>query len=193
MAINPIKLDGPWDEGYALDFHVISSTYLGDDVYGHPRYDNVRSEMGEALFLFKYRNHYDKLKEMIVLAKPFLDEWDALKTVDVVIPVPSSNKERLYQPAFEIAHEIADHLDIAYVEDVLIKTSALQSKDSIFDEKQKISGTIIAQKKASREHNLLLVDDLFQSGTTLRECVKALRQDPILKQLFVLTMTKARG
>lgn len=193
MGINPIKLHGAWDEGYALDYHVISSSYLGDNVYGHPRYDTVRSEIGEALFLFKYRNNYDKLKEIIALAKPFLDEWEALKTVDVVIPAPASGKERSYQPAFEIAREIADYLNIAYVEDVLIKTAGPQSKDSSFDEKQEISGTIIAQKKATREHNILLVDDLFQSGATLQECVRVLRQDAKLKRVFVLTMTKAKG
>ena len=193
MEINPIRLDGAWDEGYALDHHVISSTFLGDDVYGHRRYDTVRSEIGEALFLFKYRNNYDKLKVIITLAKPFLDEWEALRTVDVVIPAPASKKERLYQPAFEIAREIADYLNIAYVEDVLIKTAGPQSKDSSLDEKQVLSGTIIAQKKATREHNLLLVDDLFQTGAILQECVKMLRQDANLKRIFVLTMTKARG
>lgn len=35
MSISPIKLIGNWDEGYALDKHIISSIPIGEDVYGH--------------------------------------------------------------------------------------------------------------------------------------------------------------
>lgn len=48
-------------------------------------------------------------------------------------------------------------------------------------------------KAARTEHNVLLVDDLYQSGATLSECVKALRKDAMIKAMYVLTMTKARG
>lgn len=30
----PIKLNGIWNEGYALDYHTISSEYLGEDPFG---------------------------------------------------------------------------------------------------------------------------------------------------------------
>ena len=33
MGINPIKLEGDWDEGYALDVHTIHSEFLESD-YG---------------------------------------------------------------------------------------------------------------------------------------------------------------
>lgn len=36
--INPIKLNGIWDEGYALNYHTISSVPIGADSYGHMRY-----------------------------------------------------------------------------------------------------------------------------------------------------------
>ena len=35
IEINPRRLRGPWDDGYALDVHTRSSTFLGYDQYGH--------------------------------------------------------------------------------------------------------------------------------------------------------------
>jgi predicted amidophosphoribosyltransferase len=51
----------------------------------------------------------------VTLAKPFLDKWEILKTVDIVLPVPAS-KERDYQPAVEIAKSIAAYLNVSYTD-----------------------------------------------------------------------------
>jgi len=190
MSINPIKLIGNWDEGWALDNHIITSIYTGTDIYGHDTYNSNRSELGELLYYFKYRGKYDNLDKIIELINPFLNKWDKLDDVDIIIPVPSS-KTRIYQPATEIAYYIADNYKINFGENVLNKVSDLESKN--MDKSNKVlEGTIIATKKATRLHNILLVDDLYSTGSTLRECVRILRQDSMLKKIYVLTMTKTR-
>lgn len=124
------------------------------------------------------------------LLKPFLDKWDKMNDVDIIIPVPSS-KVRIYQPATEIAYYIADDFKINFGEDVLKKFSTLESKN--MDRYNKVlEGTIMAMKKATRPHNILLVDDLYSTGSTLSECTRILKQDPMLKKIYVLTMTKTR-
>lgn len=190
MDINPIKLIGNWDEGWALDNHVISSTYTGTDIYGHDTYNTNRSELGELLFYFKYRGKYESLDKIIDLIRPFLDKWDKMNDIDMIIPVPSS-KIRIYQPATEIAFYIAEDYKINFCEDVLKKVSDFESKN--MDKYNKsIEGKIIAMKKATRPHNILLVDDLYSTGSTLGECVRILKQDSMLKKIYVLTMTKTR-
>ncbi|MCK9477179.1 MAG: hypothetical protein M0R46_14740 [Candidatus Muirbacterium halophilum] len=59
------------------------------------------------------------------------------------------------------------------------------------DEK-KVKNTIIALKKANKRHNILLVDDLFESGETLNECTRVLKQDELLNKIYVLAMTKTK-
>jgi predicted amidophosphoribosyltransferase len=191
MGINPIEIIGNWNKGYVLDQHILSSVPKGENVYGHMEFDTTRTELGELLFLFKNRNKYDCLSEIMELIKPFLDTWKDLKDVDIVLPVPPT-KQRDYQPAIEIAQVIAKHLNISFLDEVLEKTSSKQAKNiSKTDKNLKLS--IIAKMKATRPHTILLVDDLFDTGNTMRECVSVLRNDPKLKKIFVLAMTKTKG
>ena len=46
-------LEGNWKSGKAYDLHTVSSTHLGTDEFGHDRFENKRSEMGELVFQFK--------------------------------------------------------------------------------------------------------------------------------------------
>lgn len=193
MSINPIKLIGNWDEGYALDKHVIQSIPIGEDAYGHMQFDTTRSEIGELVYQLKYRSKIDNIEPIINLAKPFLNKWAAIKSVDVIFPVPSSKINRPFQPAFEIAHGIADYLKKPFLDNVLVKSSSAQSKDMDINQKQKLKGTISITRKGIRGFSVLIVDDLFQTGSTLTECVNALKDDNNLKNVYVLTMSKTKG
>lgn len=190
MSINPIKLIGDWDEGWSLDKHIISSIYTGTDVYGHETYDTTRSELGELLYCFKYRGKYGNLDKILEIVKLFLDEWGIINDIDVILAVPPT-KIRNYQPATEIAYAIAEHYKINFIDDILEKISDVESKSMDRNSKD-LNGVIVAKKRAKRKHTILLVDDLYSTGSTLKECVKALRKDPLLNKIYVLTITKTR-
>lgn len=190
MNINPIKLNGNWDEGWALDKHILNSVPIGEDIYGYMRFDNTYSEIGKLVYYFKNRGKYDNLGEIADYAVAFLDTWDKLKEVDVILPVPFS-KIRNYQPSTEIALAISEHYQIAFADNILRKTDSNQSKDMNIVDKN-LRGTIIADKKANKPHTILLIDDLYSTGATLNECVRVLREDPKLNRIYVLTMTKTK-
>lgn len=192
MSINPIRLVGNWDEGWALDSHSISSVYKGENAYGHPEFDTVRSELGQQIFRLKNRNRIEAIDNIIEIIKPFLENWDKLKNVDVVMPVPPTKKDRIIQPAFEIANAIAEYADKCYIDDVLVKTTDEQSKDLDISVKGNLVGSILATKKAKHRHNILLVDDLTSSGMTLNLCAEVLKKDENVDKIYVLAMTKTR-
>jgi len=188
QGINPIRLVGSWTEGYAVDHYSLSSTYVGEDVYGHPLFDTIRTKLGEMLFQFKYRYKYDQLDSIMEEIIPFLDKWEALKNVDVVISVPPS-KTRMYQPAEEFGRAVALYIGKYYCNDVLVKSSPIQSKD-LSGDKASITGVFHLAKSAKRTYNVLIVDDLYSTGKSLNECVHALRTDKMVKNIYVLTITK---
>jgi predicted amidophosphoribosyltransferase len=61
------------------------------------------------------------------------------------------------------------------------------------EQKRQIEGSIIQTVFAKDKHSMLLVDDLYDSGATLTECVNVLRQDKNIDKIYVLTMTKTKG
>jgi len=50
------EIKGNWKKGLAFDLHTVASVYLGVDEYGHGRFDNTRSEIGELIYQLKYRS-----------------------------------------------------------------------------------------------------------------------------------------
>jgi len=128
------------------------------------------------------------------LAEPFIKSWDAISNVNLVIPAPPS-KLREYQAADEIAKAIADLIKVEYSDQVLYKdaNSGEDESQSVFTTgKRQMTGTIHKKQVEKKEYNLLLVDDFYDSGSTLTECVRILREDANINRIYVFTVTKMR-
>jgi len=185
MSINPIKLTGNWVDGYALDKHTISSEYIGEDAFGNKQFDNKYTKLGELLYKFKYNGHHDTSLEILEIAKPFLDEFVKNKSIDIIIPVPPTNKRDI-QPIHIIAELFSDYLKIPYSTEILANNSDKSSKDG----NKQIKIDLL--KNAKRKCNILLLDDLFSTGATLNECAKVLKTDELVENIYVITLTKTR-
>lgn len=193
MKINPIPLKGSWKEGYALDRHTIYSVPLGEDQYGKMKYDTKRSEIGELLYQLKYNGQEDAVYDIIDLIVPFLKRWNIKNKVDLIIPAPPS-KKRDYQPVYRIAEEMATLLEKCWVHDLLEKIDLGQMKDLSGDRKKEaIENKIVKRRQFKRVVNILVVDDLYQSVTTLEEVCRVLKADHFVNHIYVLTMTKTKG
>ena len=96
-----MRLPGRWREGFALDYHTVSSTYLGDDEYGHPMFDTKRSDLGELLYRLKYRSDASVLDEIVQVAARFYRSWNPGATL--IVPVAPSRSSRPQQPVSMIA------------------------------------------------------------------------------------------
>ncbi len=186
--LNPTRIYGAWDEGVVLDNHMLKSVFLGYNENGKEKFENTRTEIGELIYKFKYQKDKSSLSKIIDLVKDILEKWNLKEKVDIIIPVPPSNKTRDYQPVFEIAREIAKVLDKECKTDILSKESNLQVKDGY-----NISGTIKQNKKLERKTNILIIDDLYSTGATLNEVCKTLKQDKNVGKIYCLVMTKTKG
>ncbi|HBJ80225.1 MULTISPECIES: ComF family protein [Fusobacterium] len=194
MRYNPIKINGAWDEGYALDKHMLSSTFQGYDENGKTKYDSIRSDIGEALYQLKYRNNYAKLDELVNVAYEFIkNEWQI--DIYAIIAAPPS-KERVVQPVFILTEKIANLLNKPYATNFFKKNSTEQVKNMTSEEKEnlKSSNSIIKQRYLKNPNsNILIIDDIYSSGLTTNQLVKLLKEDVNTGKIYVLAITKTGG
>ena len=128
MQVQLKKLEGSWDLGYALHKHTLSSVYLGDDEYGHPRFDTTRSEPGESLYQLKYRGDWDQVKPLAAQVKTSL--LPLFGKIGLIIPMPASTV-RARQPVNEIATELGRLTDTPVFDNIIVKAPAPQGSPQL--------------------------------------------------------------
>lgn len=187
------ELKGNWTKGYAYDLHTTSSEYLGQDANGHDRFNNTRSEMGELVYQLKYQHDASVVNKIVDL----LQNIKGLDIMEAVIPIPPSNIHRTSQPVFSIATEFGKRFGINVYLDTLKKSKGSKELKSITDtdERQKaLKETMhIAKPYDFSGKNILLMDDLYRSGSTLKVATEFLYNTTNAKCVYVLTMTKTRS
>lgn len=99
MQTNIKQLRGNWDIGFALDKHIISSEYLGDDEFGHARFHTTRTEAGEATYQLKYKRDWSQVSLLATAVAESI--YPLFPCVDLIVPIPASNW-RPRQPVTEV-------------------------------------------------------------------------------------------
>lgn len=185
------KLLGNWQKGLAFDLHTLASTYLGPDQYGHDRYDNTYSEMGDLVRKLKYNQDKSTILQIIELLQPI----QGIEKLDAIIPVPSS-KVRAAQPVDQIALALGEQRGVPVLTGYLAKKSGGLELKGITDPDERIAalkGTIsINGTENISGKRILLLDDLYRSGATLNACCSILTKEANIEGVSVLTMTKTR-
>jgi competence protein ComFC len=191
IEIKPRRLPGgPWTDGYALHVHTLSSTFTGNNPFGHPTFETVRSPIGELLYQLKYHNDQAAVDQLAEAAEGFLKTWNP--PLDAIVPVPPS-VPRKNQPVIAVATALADRAHIPLCTSCLSKVKKTpQLKDIVEYDKRaealKDAFTAAAEQTAGK--NLLLFDDLFGSGATVSHIVEVLKNQGRATAVYLLTLTK---
>ncbi len=188
-----IELKGNWKRGFAYDVHTLDSVYMGVDEHGHDSWQTTRSEMGELLYRLKYQGDASVVGQIV----DRLGKYKGLETMDAIIPVPSTNKQRKIQPVLAIAQALAKRIHVPVLDNVLQKQTGGQELKNVDDpqERQALLKTSLTLNPNSNlaGKNILLLDDLYRSGSTLTVATDILYQQAKVKNVFVLVMTKTRS
>ena len=118
-----------------------------------------------------------------------------LKSYDTIIPVPISRKrykKRGYNQSSLIAKEIAKKLQLEYNDRCLFKIKNIieQSKLNKEERQKNIQNVYkLFNKKLLKDKKILLVDDIYTTGSTVNECSRILIQaNP--KSIGIFTIAK---
>ena len=192
MVLNPQGVKGPWKTGIVLDWHTVSSRMIGRNEFGHPIFDNQRSEIGELLYQYKYRNDLNALAGLLRASVEFLCER-AQGTFDLILPVPPSNPSRIV--TMEIAKGLASGIGSAFSGTALLKIKNTSELKSVTDpelRREMLRGAYHVDAAQIVGKSVLLVDDVYRSGAALETAAEALRDQGKAKAIYVLAITRTR-
>ncbi|MCX7605357.1 MAG: hypothetical protein N2036_14875 [Bryobacteraceae bacterium] len=192
LKFGPLRLEGPWTEGYALDFHTASSTYVGDDEFGHPVFKTDRTPLGEALYRLKYRQDKSQMQPIAATVGQFLNSRDW--KVDAIVPVPPSTPRRRVQPVQEIANELGRLIGVP-VCSCVTKAKATRQLKNVYDRAERehiLHDAFVADPGQTRGLRLLLLDDLYRSGATAASATKVLLDAGEAAAVYFIAVTRTR-
>lgn len=187
VDIHPEPLKGPWTSGVVLDKHVIKSVptgYLGN----HMQFDTTRSALGELVYQFK--NKSGPSDGIIDTAVAFVTgTWP--DRIDCVIAAPSSITQAS-RSAGAIAAGIAKALGRPLIAGAIAKSKTPPMKNVPPLEREAILSNAIQPGAASvKDQRILLVDDLWQTGATMRRVAHVLSEMGA-SEIRALAMTRTK-
>ena len=194
MKINLMKIEGEWESGFVLDWHVDHSEFLGHNQFGRAEYDTVRTEVGEAIFRLKYRSDLTQIDN---LAKTMAEAiTSSLPSFSFIVPMPPS-KTISVQPLTILAKKAAEILDIPFFENILLKNGTTLHMKDIDTKEEKIEAlmgcfhindTITTEGK----WDALIIDDLYSSGASLSSATQTMKTYHKVNNIYAVAFTRTK-
>ena len=155
----------------------------------------------EAVHLMKYEKKEVISKHLIQLLQAHLPEDLGFTDYDFLLPIPLHTnrlRQRGFNQAEQIAQGVAQAWGVPVRTDVLFRirdTVPLSSLESHEERMKNIAGAFEARSPDSiQSRKILLIDDIFTTGTTTNEALKALQvASPDCVDVLTLTRTRPSG
>ena len=114
--------------------------------------------------------------------------------IDYIVAVPSS-LQRNTQPVIEVAKEISRRLSIPTCEKAVVKVKAtppMKNIESLAERAETLNDAFRCESEEIRGRPVLLIDDLFEYGSTVRAVSTVLIAEGQVAAVYLLALTRRR-
>jgi len=191
VTFKPQRLPGPWAAGFALDLHTIKSSPYADEC-GNPQFETLRTEVGELLYRLKYCSDAAAIMPLVETAERFIRDWGI--RFSAVVSVPATKRYRKIQPVARLAAEVARRFHVPVTRNAVRKVRETPELKTVTDRSERmrlLDGAFETNVDAVSGRSLLLIDDLYRSGATLRAVTQSL-VDAGAKTVYAFAFTRTR-
>jgi ComF family protein len=163
----------------------------------HRSCSRYRGRLKDIILLYKYRHFRALGKDLARFAYDIFGQneelWWGVQAVLAVPLHPKRRKERGFNQAQIIAQELARLQEIEFIAHGLIKVKNVPPQTFLREEERinNVSGAFRVRNKGNMSGKvILLVDDVYTTGSTIQECSSMLR-DAGIKEVRALTIAQA--
>jgi len=158
---------------------------------------SYEGEMRRMLYRYKYGNRRDYTEFFAREAAARCGGWIASCGAEALIPVPLHKRKRRrrgYNQAELFAGRLAELLGLPVDAGILarVKDTTPQKKLSDKDRKLNLKNAFKIQSNVIKYNKVLLIDDIYTTGSTLDEAAKVLKQAGV-ESVFCLCISIGRG
>lgn len=157
--------------------------------------------MKKSISDYKYHNRKEYADFYVEeFLKIYTHEINSLG-VDALIPVPvhkSKLRMRGYNQAEILAQKIGKQLDIQVISDILIRNKKTLPQKGLSDKERlkNLSKAFILDNKARKLYNdigkVILVDDIYTTGSTIEACTNALLRSGV-REVYYISLCIGKG
>lgn len=181
--------------GYAYDYYSVESRPEGTS----GRFDTTRTWAGSMVYQLKYagisitekEELYSQIESKIA---PELLAANCDKPL-AVLPAPSyltDLSKNFHKVPYRLAKSIAEILEVRWYPYFLVKNVDVESKTAKAGEEWD-ANAFTHPRQFQYPTNVLIVDDTYGEGRTLRACIRALRQDPNVNEIYFFSLARNRA
>lgn len=169
-------------------------SYLNDNI-NHIYFFKYQGIIRKIILDYKFNEKSYLYRTIIYFLLKNKKIFDFFNSYDTIIPVPISRerkKERGYNQSLLIAKEISKISKIPIQNKCLYKIKDNTKQSTLGKEEREKNVQGVYELKNSKNisgKSILIIDDIYTTGNTIKECCKILKQEKV-KKLGVLTIAK---
>ena len=139
-----------------------------------------------------YEKNYTKAVEISEeVVKFIVEEWKLKDKIDGIISVPPS-KFRFIQPMFQVTKLVGEKLNKPISLDFFSKLTPEEIKNLPVEKKLDLfKNSIRKNRSLTKKGSILLIDDLYSTGVTLKTLCELLKEDSNVENIYVLVVAKS--
>jgi hypothetical protein len=151
------------------------------------------TELGGAVFRYKYQGCNELVRPLADRLEKAINAHPPLNACDLIVPVPPSERDRFHQPVTGLAKALEAHHGRPVALEALVKSRQTQKQkdlETTAGKRDNVRGAFRAtEPDLIQGRSVLLLDDFVDSGETLNECARVLKQAGA-KAVYAITLVR---